>query len=341
MTLLIVSAWLLLSSAKSLQTSSDDGLRAAIASDAVRDGSSEASCSLELRQLRREEHSSAERRGRARQTPTAAVTFVKFHQVGGTSAQKTVRKSVTKKDLEDNRVTALWSHESLQAAAAWAKDGSVPQDTFVTALLRHPIEKFLSSFFKHEFPSVRRHGKIIGYKPSYVFDHLFGPGAKRSLEGMQNLSAAQEAIRTILRGSGSCINPKIDGMWKSWIDSGRHCCEYTRVLGDERLSGAHRAEAAIALLQQFAVVGITERFEDWKQNTCIGLGDLTKVNCSAKSTIPTDRKSQGHPKMADFPDHFVEELMKYLEFDMAVYREAQRLADFGPRQHVRLARHVP
>eukprot|EP00931_Biecheleriopsis_adriatica_P076535 TRINITY_DN5022_c0_g1_i3.p1 TRINITY_DN5022_c0_g1~~TRINITY_DN5022_c0_g1_i3.p1 ORF type:complete len:358 (+),score=50.93 TRINITY_DN5022_c0_g1_i3:95-1168(+) len=348
-TLLIVAAHAV--PPKSLQTSSDAGVRAAIASDTVRDGSSEPGCSLELRQLRREEHRPEKRRGGglAWQTPTAAVTFVKFHQVGGTSAAHALKERlIAKQAAKDNHVTTIWhGHPSLAAAAVWAKAGSVPDDTFAITLLRHPVEKYLSSFFKHEFPSVQHHGEVEYYRPSPIFDNLFGPGANRSLEAMQNLSAVQEAIRTVLRGSDSCMTPPaIDGL--SWGTSNHVGCEYTRRLGDKRLSGAHRAEAAIALLQQFAVVGITERFDDWEQSTCAGLGDLATVDCSAgvkdaaaEDTTLTKRESLGHPRMADFPDHFVDELRKYLEFDMAVYREAQRLAEFGPRQHIRLARHVP
>jgi len=51
---LAAAAWALLGSAENLQTPSDAGLTAALATDEVCDGTSESDCSLELRQLRGE-----------------------------------------------------------------------------------------------------------------------------------------------------------------------------------------------------------------------------------------------------------------------------------------------
>ena len=245
------------------------------------------------------------------------VVYVKFHQVGGTSAQYVMRRMIDKQATEAHQVaTSIYSHETvlkpgpLEAQARWAQHG-LPNLTFATTVLRHPVDKLLSNFFKHQFPSVLDpSGRLDHYTPHQRFDRLFGVGTERNLTDMLNLSKVSEAIKILT--SSPARNRDI---------------EYTDVMG-------HSTTTAIHLLRQFAVVGITERFDDWAQDVRMALGDLAlrEDQVSRRPTNTSYRASVGHLRMADLPAADVEKLTSYVQQDMPIYEEARRLAARGPRQ---------
>ena len=271
----------------------------------------------------------------------ASVVFVKYHQVGGTSAEAALTSLIDKKAMQARNVTLVLSHDTLYFQRAWADHG-LPKQTFASTLLRHPGEKFLSAFCKHQFPSVPSGPaeKAAGYTkefdhftPSHKFDSLFG--AERDPKAMWNISAVSEAIRM-----HTSEPVEKSGQWHTSCDC--KPSEYANVMGTP--------EAAIDLLRQFAVVGITERLNDWVQNMCVALGPLALADvCAAlrspaqamPSGITTARRvnlghrvSMGHPTMADLPATDVTALLRHLQSDMLVYQEAVRLAACGPRLRV-------
>ena len=118
--------------------------------------------------------------------------------MGGAEAALT--SLIDKKAMQARNVTLVKSHDTLYFQRAWADHG-LPKQTFASTILRHPGEKFLSAFFKHQFPSVPS-GPVVkassGYEfdhfmPSHKFDSLFG--AERDPKDMWNISAVSEAIR--------------------------------------------------------------------------------------------------------------------------------------------------
>ena len=101
-----------------------------------------------------------------------SVIFVKYHQVGGTTANKELIHGINWKLMKALNVTRPEGHFAVEPPnqgtgdtpiQRWV-DCGIPEPAFTTTLLRHPVNKLLSAFFKTHFPSVPRDGGFDGYK---------------------------------------------------------------------------------------------------------------------------------------------------------------------------------
>ena len=95
------------------------------------------------------------------------VIFVKYHQVGGTTANEELVHGINWKLMKALNVTKpKGGHFAVEPPnqgtgdtpiQRWV-DCGIPEPAFTTTLLRHPVDKLLSFFFKTHFPSVPRDG---------------------------------------------------------------------------------------------------------------------------------------------------------------------------------------
>lgn len=230
--------------------------------------------------------------------PLTGVILLKYHQVAGTTATFYFKQGLNYTAVEQAGIALQTGHQTLKQISCWAQNG-VPSGMFVSALMRHPVEKFLSAFFKHQFPSVPNgDGTFDHFAGSKKYDRILG--TNRSLADFHNLSRIMTALEIAMERSAR----------------GRDC-EYSGQSGS--------VKAAMALLDQFSVVGVTERFHEWLSATCHGLGDLALPNCAVVRKI-NHRASVGHPKMSDFPEHFQTKLLSYVQCDMPIYEMAKKLS---------------
>ena len=76
----------------------------------------------------------------------------------------------------------------------------------VVTILRDPLDKAFSRFFKKEFPGVIMNGKVDHFGPHDGFDPWLGPGSTRGTSGvLNNLTAVMGALRYYMANVRVCV----------------------------------------------------------------------------------------------------------------------------------------
>ena len=125
-----------------------------------------------------------------------ALTVACCTQVGGTSTARILRKELGQGPDGPARNCSHHLHEASYKALVSYADRGVPPTTLAIALFRHPVEKFLSAFYKHEFHNPAEEDRH--------FNPHEGLGlVDRTPAGMQNASSTEAAIRKLVSSARS------------------------------------------------------------------------------------------------------------------------------------------
>ena len=177
--------------------------------------------------------------------PLCGLTFVKFHQVGGTTVSSVLSKAVSRSPNPAMHASCAIAHRfshkpGFEAMRLFVSLGTVPSETQAVTIFRHPVEKYLSAFYKHEFRA--------GVDDDYNFNPHPATQAwitQREAEGMLNATAVDGAIRARL----------------AWtVARAGRAEEYSSYLRDSSF--------ARGLLSKFAVVGLLEDTERFFARLC-------------------------------------------------------------------------
>jgi len=262
------------------------------------------------------------------------IVFLKFHQVGsglvfaflenfmqlpGYPALEAIRRGGKQSNPINHR-------DSFAEVRKWIKAGKIPDDTCALTIMRNPSERFLSTFFKHQFaPGVFvGSAKVNSVHPDEKLRELTGApdwsGTLRSkhLEKFF-LSKAHEhephdptKLEQLKAHEHEPHDPtKLEHLL---MDKHRYS-EYSIKLGT--------LEAAKPLLNQFSLVGINEKEEAFLSSVCHLFG-VSTYDCSQCLTAAKNDKKNAHSfprhsSSSDFSPGFQVTLRNLLKDDWDLY----------------------
>ena len=215
--------------------------------------------------------------------PRVETFLLKLHQVGGTSVSKTLEGLCSSADAANEGCgisdTALALSEGANATTCegsqghrnhagddkcpnplvnWVMNGALPARVRAVVVLRDPVERFFSQFYKHNFKV-----GVDGGTHFKVWPALAATMAGRTApENMADATLLERAVRT-LNASGWAQNDA-SPVIKEGVPN-KHCLEYTTIFGGE--VGQVRAR-----LRLFSLVGLTEDMPRFLARLCVLYG---------------------------------------------------------------------
>jgi len=249
--------------------------------------------------------------------------FVKFNQVGGSSVMQLLLNLVDPRSFKTflaGKAQFGDVHRVNKVIGGMAHSG-LPPGMFAVTILRDPMDKAMSSFFKHQFPTVLHEATDVAsgvskYMPSSELDKWLGTAATRDTNGaIKNLTTLMPALRYFM------AHPELQFGHKA---SARR--QYSEMFSSDLAKAKH-------VLEQFALVGVTERHAAFDAKLCAltaparpapasaaaaaaattakngtsAADSITIRGCTAETALYA-RRDYLRPALADFPPEFVNEL---------------------------------